>query len=66
MASSKGELLLDAMRAEVAYRTEELHKAGRTWRVSPSGRRWRVGRRAAMIPAPRSGAHDDEPLRCAR
>ncbi|PXY28059.1 hypothetical protein [Prauserella muralis] len=57
---------LDAVRAEVDYRTEELHRAGRATRLVR--RRRAIRRRAERItlPAQRSGAHDAEvqqPLR---
>ncbi len=49
-----GDLLLDAVRAEVAYRTEELHKAGRSvWasRARRATRLIRAGRSAVDVPA---------------
>jgi hypothetical protein len=60
----RNELILDAVQAEVAYRTEELYKAGRT-----AQRPWRFGRRAAepVVPEQRRPRHDRvTPSRAAR
>lgn len=62
MAPMQGELLLDAMRAEVAYRAEELHKAGRRAGTRgaaggpPAGRRSRPRAPARTTPI-RCGPH---------
>ena len=48
------DMLLDAVRAEVAYRTEELHKAGRnawTGRARRAARLIRAGRSTVEVPA---------------
>ncbi|HVW41258.1 MAG TPA: hypothetical protein VHC18_07905 [Amycolatopsis sp.] len=58
----RNDWIFDAVQAEVAYRTEELYKAGRGTRPVRR-RRWLRGRRQpeVSIPAQRRPAHDEAP-----
>ena len=46
----RNDWIFDAVQAEVAYRTEELHKA---WPAGPKRRRWRIGRKTPEVAVPR-------------
>lgn len=45
----RNDWMFDAVLAEVAYRTEELHKA---WPTRRRTRRWRIGRRIPEVTVP--------------
>lgn len=46
----RNDWIFDAVLAEVAYRTEELHKA---WPAGRRARRWRPGRKSPEVSIPR-------------
>jgi len=48
----RNDWIFDAVQAEVAYRTEELYKAGRGTRPVRR-RRWQLGRKHAEVKIPR-------------
>ncbi|TNC29005.1 hypothetical protein [Amycolatopsis alkalitolerans] len=61
----RNDWIFDAVQAEVAYRTEELHKA---WPAGRKRRRWRLGRRIpeVHVPQQRRPSRDEAPLTQAR
>ncbi|GAA5156971.1 MULTISPECIES: hypothetical protein [Amycolatopsis] len=61
----RNDWIFDAVQAEVAYRTEELHKA---WPAGGKRRRWRLGRRMpeVKVPQQRRPSRDEAVLSGAR
>ena len=60
----RNDWIFDAVQAEVAYRTEELYKAGRRGTRPVRRRRWRLGRKnpEIKIPEQRQPSRDESPV----